>query len=150
VLVLVLYRTPLFELALRSPWVHLLVNLLTLVIGVLVVRPVADPLPSERAGADRALPLVAVTVTLTLLALQLGWSDELLAGRWFLEINWPSIDPLADQRLGALLVAGTTAVVVPLLALSLAPRSGRRTGSGATPAAAPPHAGVPGGSTPLV
>jgi hypothetical protein len=58
---------------------------------------------------------------------QLGLSDQLLAGRWFVELNWSWVDPVAGQRLGALLVAATTAVVVLLLALSLALRP-RRSG----------------------
>jgi putative copper resistance protein D len=122
-LVLALYRTPVIELSLRSAWVHLLVNVLTLLVGVLVVRPAVDPLPSDGAAAERGLPLLAVAVTLALLAGQLGLGDQLLAGRWFLALDGSSVDPVADQRAGALLVAGTTAAVVPVLALSLALRS---------------------------
>jgi putative copper resistance protein D len=125
VLVLALYRTPVIELSLRSSWVHLLFNVLALGVGVLVLRPVADPLPSDGAAAERALPLLAVAVTLALLAGQLGLGDQLLAGRWFLGLDRSGIDPVEDQRLGALVVA-STATAVLLLAVSVAIRPRRR------------------------
>jgi hypothetical protein len=96
---------------------------LALVVGVLVLRPVADPLPSDGAAAERALPLLAAAVTLALLAGQLGLGDQLLAGRWFLSLDRSGVDPVEDQRLGALLVAGTTTAVLLLAALvTLRPR----------------------------
>jgi putative copper resistance protein D len=123
VLVLALYRTPVIELSLRSSWVHLLVSVLAMVVGVLVMRPVADPLPSDGAAAERALPLLAVAVTFALLAGQLGLGDQLLAGRWFLGLDRSGVDPVEDQRLGALLVAGTTTAVLLLAVfVTLRPR----------------------------
>lgn len=126
VLVFVVYRTAFIEASLRSFWLHLLVNVLALLVGMVLLWPVlgADPVPYGRGPAERLVPLLAVAVSLALLAAQLRYGDQLLAGQWFLELRWRWIDPVEDQRRAGALAAGAVALLVPLLALALrtAPR----------------------------
>lgn len=121
VLVLVVYRTSLIEASLRGFWLHLLVNGLALVAGSVLLWPVlgADPVPHARRRVERLVPLVGVAGSLALLAAQLRYSDELLAGRWFLELGWWWVDPVADQRTAGALVAAAVVLLVPLLGLAL-------------------------------
>ena len=121
VLVFAVYRTTLIEQSLRSFWVHLLVNALALVVGTVLLWPAlgADPVPVERTVAERLLPLLALAASLGVLAVQLRYGDDLLAGRWFLELRWPWIDPVQDQRRGAVVVAAATALIAPLLVVAL-------------------------------
>jgi cytochrome c oxidase assembly factor CtaG len=117
-LVFALYRSPLLELALRSTGFFLLVNTAALAVGLLLLWPAlgADPLPQPRGAVERIAPLLATTATLSILAAQLRYGDQVLAGHWFGELDWPWADEAADQRLGALVVA---AGVVLLLVLTL-------------------------------
>jgi putative copper resistance protein D len=119
-LVFLVYRTPFIEASLRGFWLHLLVNVVALVLGSVLLWPVlgADPVPRVRGTVERILPLLAVAASLALLAAQLRYGDRLLAGRWFLELSWRWIDPVADQRRAGDLAAGAV-VLLPLLALAV-------------------------------
>jgi putative copper resistance protein D len=121
VLLVGLYRTPLIELSLRSYTVHLVVLAAALGAGILLLWPVlgADPVPQPRSRAERAFCLVVVAGVLVTLAAQLVLGDRLLAGAWFLELRWGWVDPVADQRLAGLLIAGTAVGVLLLAAACL-------------------------------
>jgi putative copper resistance protein D len=126
VLLLGLYRSSLVELSLRSPWVHLLVLALALAAGFALLCPVlaVDRLPSSSAGVvERMGSLGAVIGCLGILAAQLRYGDRLLAARWFLELRWGWVDPVADQRLGGAIIGVTAAVMVALLAAAVVRRT---------------------------
>ncbi len=65
---------------------------------------------------ERAAPVLATAVSLSVLAAQLRYSDDVLAGRWFAEVRFPWVDHVADQRLGAVVVAGAAALLLGLVA----------------------------------
>lgn len=127
-LLLGLYRTPLIELSLRSLWVHLLVLALAVAAGLALWWPVlaVDPVPQPRGLAERAGSAAAVVACLLLLAAQLGLGDRLLAGPWFLELRWGWVDPVADQRRGAV-VAVVAAVGTAATLLLVGHRGGAGT-----------------------
>lgn len=128
VLLLVVYRTPLIELSLRSFWVHLLVLALALLSGLVLLWSVlaVDALAQRAGVAERVTGMAAVVGSLALLASQLRFGDRLLAGRWFLELRWSWVDPVADQRLAGAIVGGVAVASLLLLALAA-----RRPGDGA-------------------
>lgn len=108
------YRTPLVELTLRSPWWHLLVLALAAVCGTALLGPVlvADEQGVDRCG-ERAAWLATVAVALGVLALQLTTGDRLLAAAWFSELRLGWSEPLADQRLaGGVLALAAVSVAV--------------------------------------
>lgn len=113
-----LYRTPLVELSMRSTWVHLLVLLLALGCGMALMWPVlrADAVPDPRSRRERASCVGVLVVCLALLAVQLAQADRLLAGEWFLELRWGWVDPAADQRRAGEILAGV-ALAVAFVAL---------------------------------
>ncbi len=127
VLLLALYRSPLIELSLRSPWVHLLTLVAAVVAGTLMMGPLLglDPAARARSGIEPATAVVASAGCLGLLAVQLGRGDRLLAGEWFLELRWGWVDPVADQRLGAAFM-GVAAVTVVLVGLAVLVARSRR------------------------
>ncbi len=126
VLLLGLYRSPLIEVSLSSSWVHLLVLLMAAAAGLLLFWPLVgvDPAPGARSRSETAVCVAGVVGCLGLLATQLRYGDQLLAGVWFLELRWSWVDPVADQRLGGALSAGA-AVLLALAAglLLLRPRA---------------------------
>jgi len=117
-LVFAVYRTGLLDRALGSAGLFLLVNISALAIGWLLVWSALGGGPARsRSAADRVAPLLAAAASMVLLAAELRYSDQILAGRWFAELGWSWVDPAADQRLAAL-VAATGALL--LLALAAA------------------------------
>ncbi len=123
VLLVAIFRTPLIELAVRSPWVHLLVLTAAIASGLVLLWPVMgiDPVPEPRGMLVRGWCLLAVVASLLLLAVQLRFGDRLLAGDWFLELRWAWVDPVADQRLAGVIVGGAAgATVVILVAAAVA------------------------------
>ena len=122
VLLTAVYRTPLVELTLRSPWWHLLVLTLTAMCGVALLLPVlaADQQGADRRG-ERAGWLATVAAGLGVLALQLGTGDRLLAAEWFAELRLGWSEPVADQRLAGAVFA-LAAVIVAVLAVAVVAR----------------------------
>lgn len=120
VLLLGVYRTSFIELSLRSFWVHLLVLVLALVSGLILMWPALaiDPLPRLRSLGDRAGSVATVIASLLLLAAQLRFGDRLLAGRWFLELRWGWVDPVADQRFAGAVVALVAVATVLVMAVA--------------------------------
>lgn len=146
-LLFALYRTPLVEVSLRSFWVHLLVAAAALAVGtaLLWAALATDDVPARRPVGERLLSLAAVVGLLLLLAAQLRDGDQLLAGRWFLELRWPWVDAVADQRLGAAVVAAGALVVAGLAAVAAVPPAGLK-GRPADRPARPPSLTGPAGS----
>jgi cytochrome c oxidase assembly factor CtaG/putative copper export protein len=106
-LVLATFRTPLVELSLSRPWVHLLLLGLAVLAGTAFLTPLLGGHPSRGSRpTDAGLAVIGVAACLALLAYQLRYGDLLLAGWWFLDLNWQWADPVADQRLGGLVAAG--------------------------------------------
>lgn len=126
VLLTAVYRTPLVELTLRSPWWHLLVLALSAVCGVVLLGPVlvAHERGVDRPG-ERAAWLATVAVALGVLALQLGTGDRLLAAAWFSELRLGWSEPESDQRLAGGVLA-LAAVTVALLAGAVRARRPRK------------------------
>lgn len=112
-----LYSTPLLELSLRSVAVHLAVNVLTVVIGVLCWWSILGVDPSARARASNhgRWALLGFAVLLAGVAARIYFSDVLLAGAWFSELNWAWADEAAEQRRGAVLMWTAAVLLVPLL-----------------------------------
>jgi cytochrome c oxidase assembly factor CtaG/putative copper export protein len=112
-----LYRSSLIEVSLSSSWVHLLVLLAAMTVGLVLLWPVlgVDPAPGARSRLETAGCVAAVVGCLGLLAVQLRAGYQLLAGTWFLELRWSWVDPVSDQRLGGAL-AGVAAAALALLA----------------------------------
>lgn len=117
-LLMLVYRTPLIELSVRSSWVHLLVLGLALTSGLALMWPTlqADHVPDPKSFTERASCVLVLVACLALLAAQLRDGSGLLAGEWFLELRWSWVDPMADQRRAGTIVAGmavaTTLMVV--------------------------------------
>lgn len=126
VLLVGVFRTPAVELSLRSPWWHLLLLALAVLCGTALLSPVlgTDVGDARRETVERSGSLLVVAACLGLLALQLTLGDRLLAGGWFRELRLGWVDPLDDQRLAGLLVAGAAIGLVVLAVLVLA--AGRR------------------------
>jgi putative copper resistance protein D len=122
-LVLLTFRTPLVELSLRHPWVHLLLLGVAAVAGTIFLTPLLcrpDAAPGDRQW-EHGLGVVGVAACLGLLAYQLRYGDDLLAGWWFLELGWRWADPAADQRLGGAVVAAAALLILlvwPVAALA--------------------------------
>lgn len=117
-----LYATPLLEASLRSVALHLGVNLIVLLVGlvfwwsVLAVDPAARP----RARDQRLLVLVGFLGLLLLLGARIYFSPTLIAGSWFQSLDWAWLEVGVDQRRGAGLWWAGITVLGPLLYLSLA------------------------------
>ena len=120
-LVFAVYRTELLGRALGDAGLSLLVSTAALAVGCLLVWPAlsSDPRVRLRSAADRVAPLAAASASLLLLAVELYSNEQLLARRWFVELGWSWVDPVADQRVAALFA---TSGAVLLLALALAAR----------------------------
>ena len=120
-LVFAVYRTELLGRALGDAGLSMLVCTAALAVGCLLVWPAlsSDPRVRVRGAADRVAPLLAASVSLLLLAVELHSDDQLLARRWFVGLGWSWVDPTADQRVAALFA---TSGAVLLLALALAAR----------------------------
>ena len=115
-LLFAVYRTGLLDRALGSSALFLLLNTAALAVGWLLLWPALDPEPGvrRRGAGDRVAPLLAAALGLLLLAAELRFSDQLLAGRWFAELGWSWIDPAADRRLAASFAAGAAALLLVL------------------------------------
>ncbi len=139
---LLLYRTPLIELSLRSTWTHLLVLAVAVGAGLVVLGPLLGTGPAARPHAPRehAACLVGVVATLTLLAVQLRYGDRLLAGKWFLELRWGWVDPVQDQRLAGAVMAAAALALLGLMLVVLA--------RGRPPASIPARVNDPRRATP--
>lgn len=119
---LVVYRTPLVELSLRSSWVHLAVLALALASGLLLLAPALEPTVARPGrAAEWWWCMVGVAGCLAVLAAQLTRGDRLLAAGWFLELRWSWVDPVLDQRLAGGVVA-SAAVLTLVLAVLLRSR----------------------------
>lgn len=130
---LTVYRTPLIEVSLSSFWVHLLVLGVGTAVGLLALWPLlgVDAVASSPRAVERLACLVVLVGCLALLAVQLRHGDRLLAGRWFLELRWGWVDPVADQRLAGLVVGGVALLLILLVGAASAaarqPSGGRAT-----------------------
>ena len=153
-LLLGLYRSPLIEESLSSSWVHLAVLLVALAAGLVLFWPVlaVDPAPGGRSWLESAVCVTAVVACLGLLALQLRYGENLLAGAWFRELRFDWVDPVTDQRLGGAIAGGAAVALllvaaVPLLRPKASADSapGRGTGPPATAAPRPDRVGRPRG-----
>ena len=115
---LVVYRTPLVELSLRSSWVHLAVLALALASGVVLLAPALEPAVARPGGAaEWSWCMVGVAGCLAVLAAQLARGDRLLAAGWFLELRWSWVDPVLDQRLAGGVVASAAVLTLGLAVL---------------------------------
>jgi cytochrome c oxidase assembly factor CtaG/putative copper export protein len=134
VLVFLLYATPLLQASLRSAPLHLAVNLATLAVGCLLWWAVLglDPAAPVRPRAYRLWVLFGFVLLLGGISVRIYLSRVLLAGEWFTDLDWEWIKVPADQRLGALLMAGSVLGLGPVLAvLTVAGRGGGRKAQGA-------------------
>ncbi|MGH3355042.1 MAG: cytochrome c oxidase assembly protein, partial [Nocardioidaceae bacterium] len=113
-----MYGTPLLEASLRSAPLHLAVNLVTLVVGVVFWWSVlgADPAVELRARRYRLWVLGGFLVLLGAVGARIYLSDVLLAGAWFTDLGWAWLDPVVDQRRGAGLMWACVLVLGPVLA----------------------------------
>jgi cytochrome c oxidase assembly factor CtaG/putative copper export protein len=117
-LLVAVYASPLLDLSLRNPLIHLLVNLAALTIGILMFRAVLvqDGATRARSRGDRAVTLQALAGLLVLFAF-LVWRTEVGYGStWFENLNLWWDDPASDHRTTALVMLGFAA---SLLALSI-------------------------------
>jgi cytochrome c oxidase assembly factor CtaG/putative copper export protein len=119
VMVFVLYATPLLEASLRSVPLHLGTNLVTLLAGCLLWWSLlaVDPVPPPRPSSYRLWVLVGFVVLLGGIAARIYLSEVILAGTWFVELDWPWVSIPGDQQRGALIMGGTVAVLAPFLAV---------------------------------
>lgn len=141
VLLTVLYRTPLVELTLRSPWWHLLVLTVAAACGAALLRPLlaADERGAGRRG-ERAGWLATVAATFGILALQLGTGDKLLAAAWFSELRLGWAEPVSDQRLAGGVFA-LAAVALAVLAAVVVARTAPKPQSSRSRVVSPPSRG---------
>jgi putative copper resistance protein D len=79
-----------------------------------------DAVASAPRAAERLACLVVLDGCLALLAVQLRYGDRLLAGRWFLELRWGWVDPVADQRLAGLVVGAVAGLILVLVGAAAA------------------------------
>jgi putative copper resistance protein D len=117
-----LYATPLLEASLRSVPLHLGVNLLVLLIGLVFWWSLlgVDPTGRQRPRDQRLLILVGFLALLLLMGARIYFSPSLIAGSWFLALDWPWLEVAVDQRRGAGLWWAGITVLGPLLFVSLA------------------------------
>ena len=97
-----LYFTPLFQDAMRSHTLHLLMSAHFLAVGVLFFFPIigADPMPRRLPHVGRLLLLaVSLPVHAFFGVIILGGKD-LLAPAWYGALALPGVDLLSDQQLG--------------------------------------------------
>jgi cytochrome c oxidase assembly factor CtaG len=129
VLVFLLYATPLLQASLRSAPLHLAVNLATLAVGCLLWWAVLglDPAAPVRPRAYRLWVLFGFVLLLGGISVRIYLSRVLLAGEWFTDLDWEWIKVPADQRLGALLMAGSVLGLGPVLAVLTVAGRGRDT-----------------------
>lgn len=112
-----LYSTPLLELSLRSVAVHFAVNLAFLILGLLCwwsILGVDSSIESKPSGYRR-WALLGFVVLLAGVAARIYFSDILLAGAWFSDLNWTWADEATEQRRGAMLMWAAAAMLMPLL-----------------------------------
>lgn len=124
VLLTAVYSSPLLLLSLRSSLAHTLTALAALAAGILLVAPLSR-LVAERRYGDLPVLLGVPGLVLVVHGLRLRPVAGPVAGGWFDRLNWWWADPVADQRVAALLVGGTG---VALLAAALMPLLLRRRG----------------------
>lgn len=131
------YRTPLAEASLRSHWVSLPVLAAATACGLALWTSVRHCSASSRLASRATWSLVAVASCLAVLAAQLGGGDRLLAATWFGGLGWSWVDPVADQRVAALLMGLAATSLVAAAVVHPGP-SRPRPSAGST---------VPGGHT---
>ena len=119
----VLYFTGLYELSLRSGFVHEWVHLHFVLAGCLFFWPLLglDPLPGRWPYPGRLLLMLLMVPFHTVLGLTIMQSRVLLGGDWYPSLALPWADPAADQYLaGAILWAGGEVVTVAVLGVLVA------------------------------
>lgn len=132
VLLFALYGTPLLELSLRSPTLHLSANVAAFAAGTVLLWPMLglDAPPARRPLRERAGWLLAALAVLAVVARRLASDGGLLAAGWFSELDLRWVDLAADQQRAALVVGafvGLLGAVLLAVVAGTAP-DGRRPG----------------------
>lgn len=117
-------ETPLLDAALRSVTGHLLLALVPLAAGLVLFVPLLRPDLVGRPAESASGWLLLVAAVLGYAAWHLYDVGRTYAGGWFTELDWWWSDPVADQRLAGLVMAGF-AVGLALAAWWLPDRSPR-------------------------
>ena len=101
--------TPLLEVSLRNPVLHLALAGVALAAGFLFAWPllgVDDPPGRRQDTGDGALLVGVLAVLLLVQGAHIWTSSTLFADQWFGRLNWSWGNPRADQKIAGLVAAG--------------------------------------------
>ncbi|MBB5869470.1 putative copper resistance protein D [Allocatelliglobosispora scoriae] len=119
----VLYFTGLYEVTLRTPWLHEAMHAHFIATGCLFFWPLLglDPLPGRWPHPGRALLMLLSVPFHTILGLTIMQQTVLLGGDYYPSLGLSWLDPAADQQLaGGILWAGGEVVSVTMLGVLVA------------------------------